>query len=82
MIEIESPLESELPICDAHHCLWERQPSGCILDDLLQGLRAGHNIVSTVAVECRYAYRNDGPDHLEPLGEIEFLESIELAPIQ
>ncbi|HUD00645.1 MAG TPA: amidohydrolase family protein [Candidatus Polarisedimenticolaceae bacterium] len=61
-------------MCDAH--LWQRPPGGYMLDDLLQDLRAGHNIVFTVAVECRYGYRNDGPDELRPVGEIEFLESI------
>jgi L-fuconolactonase len=76
MIEIESPLEPELPICDAHHHLCERPPSGYMLDDLLEDLRAGHNIVSTVAVECRYAYRDDGPDELKPVAEVEFLESV------
>jgi L-fuconolactonase len=76
MIEMESPLEPELPICDAHHHLWERPPSGYMLDDLLQDLRAGHNIVSTVAVECRYGYRNNGADKLKPVGEVEFLDSI------
>jgi L-fuconolactonase len=73
---IEPPLEPELPICDAHHHLWERPPSGYMLDDLLQDLRAGHNIVSTVAVECRYGYRNIGADKLKPVGEVEFLDSI------
>ncbi|HEX2229845.1 MAG TPA: amidohydrolase family protein, partial [Candidatus Binatia bacterium] len=76
MAEVESPLDPELPICDAHHHLWERPPSGYLLNDLLQDLRAGHNIVSTVAVECRYAYRTDGPDVLKPVGEVEFLETI------
>jgi predicted TIM-barrel fold metal-dependent hydrolase len=76
MAEMESPLEPELPICDAHHHLWERPPSGYMLDDLLQDLRAGHNIVSTVAVECRYAYRNEGADELKPVAEVEFLESV------
>jgi L-fuconolactonase len=76
MIEIESTLEPELPICDAHHHLWERPPGGYLLDEFLLDLRAGHNIVSTVAVECRYGYRNDGPEHLKPVGEVEFLESI------
>jgi predicted TIM-barrel fold metal-dependent hydrolase len=76
MMEIESPLEPELPICDGHHHLWQRPPRGYMLDDLLQDLRAGHNIVSTVAVECRYGYRNDGADELKPVGEVEFLESI------
>jgi predicted TIM-barrel fold metal-dependent hydrolase len=76
MIETESPLEPELPICDAHHHLWQRPPRGYMLDDLLEDLRAGHNIVSTVAVECRYAYRNHGAEELKPVGEVEFLESI------
>lgn len=76
MIETESPLEPELPICDAHHHLWERPATGYLLNDLLQDLRAGHNIVSTVAVECGYAYRNDGADELKPVGEVEFLENV------
>ena len=76
MSEPESPLEPELPICDAHHHLWQRPPHGYMLEDLLQDLSAGHNIVSTVAVECRYAYRRGGPDELKPVGEVEFLESV------
>ena len=76
MIETESALEPELPICDAHHHLWERRPSRYMLNDLLEDLRAGHNIVATVAVECRYAYRDSGPDELRPVGEVEFLESV------
>ena len=76
MLELESPLEPELPICDAHHHLWERPSSRYMLDDLLQDLRGGHNIVSTVAVECRYAYRHGGPEELKPAGEVEFLERV------
>lgn len=76
MTELESPLEPELPICDAHHHLWQRPPHGYMLEDLLQDLRAEHNIVSTVAVECRYGYRRGGPDEFKPVGEIEFLESV------
>lgn len=75
-IEIEAPLESDLAICDAHHHLWERLPNGYLLDDLLQDLRSGHNVVSTVAVECHYAYRKVGPNELRPVGETEFLESV------
>jgi len=76
MIEIEAPLDPELPICDAHHHLWARPPRGYLLDDLLQDLRGGHNVVSTVAVECRYAYRKGGSEELQPVGETEFLESV------
>jgi predicted TIM-barrel fold metal-dependent hydrolase len=70
----ETALEPELPICDAHHHLWERTPNRYLLDDLLNDLGAGHNIVSTVAVECGYGYRKDGPEHFKPIGETEFLE--------
>lgn len=71
----EVPLDAELAICDAHHHLWERPPSGYLLDDLLQDLRSGHNVVSTVAIECGYGYRKDGPQDFLPVGETEFLES-------
>ena len=33
-------------------------------------------MVSTVAIECRYGYRQDGPELMKPVGETEFLESI------
>lgn len=76
----ESPFEPalapEMPICDPHHHLWERPPRDYLLDELLQDLRSGHNVVSTVAVECRYAYREGGPEELRPVGETEFLESV------
>jgi predicted TIM-barrel fold metal-dependent hydrolase len=71
---VETALEPELPICDAHHHLWERPPQRYLLDDFVGDLKAGHNIVSTVAVECGYGYRTDGPEHLQPVGETEFLE--------
>jgi L-fuconolactonase len=72
----ELPLEPELPICDAHHHLWERPPDVYLLDDLLSDLNSGHDIVSTVAIECGYGYRKDGPERMKPIGETEFLESI------
>jgi len=75
-LQIEAPLEPELPICDAHHHLWERPPHGYLLDDLLVDLRSGHNVVSTVAIECRYGYRESGAEDLKPVGEVEFLEAV------
>ena len=72
----ETALEPELPICDPHHHLWERPPRDYLLDELLGDLRSGHKVVSTVAVECRYAYRKDGPEELRPVGETEFLEGV------
>ncbi|MGH7886335.1 MAG: amidohydrolase family protein, partial [Candidatus Binatia bacterium] len=73
---IEGALDPALAICDAHHHLWQRPPGGYLLDDLLQDLRSGHNIVATVAIECGYGYRKDGPEELRPVGESEFLENV------
>lgn len=75
-VEREGALEPALPICDAHHHLWQRPPHDYLLNDLLQDLHSGHNIVSTVAIECHYGYRNDDPEELRPVGETEFLESL------
>jgi predicted TIM-barrel fold metal-dependent hydrolase len=71
----ESALDRDLPICDAHHHLWERPPETYLLKDLTADLQSGHNIVSTVAVECGYGYRTGGPEELRPVGEVEFLEA-------
>ena len=78
MILIEEALEPDLPICDAHHHLWERAPNRYFLSDLVADLRSGHHIAATVAVECGYGYRKSGADELKPLGETEFLEGVAL----
>jgi L-fuconolactonase len=72
----EAPLEPELPICDAHHHLWERSGDSYLLADFLEDTGSGHNVVATVAIECRAMYRRVGPDELKPVGETEFLESV------
>lgn len=72
----ELPLEPGLPICDAHHHLWERPPNVYLLDHLLSDLNSGHDIVSTVAIECGYGYRKNRPEKMKPVGETEFLESM------
>lgn len=72
----EFAIDPELPICDSHHHLWERPPKDYLLGELLQDLGSGHNVVSTVAVECRYSYRQGGPEELRPVGETEFLDQV------
>ena len=72
----EPALEPEMPICDAHHHLWQRAAEHYLLADLLADLEGGHNVVATVAVECRAMYRDHGPEELKPLGETEFLTMI------
>ena len=47
-----------------------------MLDDLLRDTTSGHNIVSTVFLECSSMYREDSPEHLKPLGETEFTAAV------
>lgn len=72
----EEILEPDLPICDPHHHLWDHPNSRYMLDELLQDTTTGHNICSTVFVECSSMYRADGPVSLLPVGETEFVQGI------
>jgi predicted TIM-barrel fold metal-dependent hydrolase len=36
----------------------------------------GHNLVSTVFVECSSMYRANGPDNMKPVGETEFVNGV------
>jgi predicted TIM-barrel fold metal-dependent hydrolase len=73
---MEIAIDPELPICDSHHHLWERPPRDYLLGELLDDIQSGHNVVTTVAVECRYSYRQAGPEELRPVGETEFLDKV------
>ena len=73
---MEEALDPALPICDAHHHLWERANARYFRADFLRDAGTGHNIVSTIAVECRAMYRQTGIESLKPVGETEFLESV------
>lgn len=71
---VEEVLNSDQRIIDPHHHLWPlggALPYG--LDDLHGDTGDGHNIESTVFVECGAGYRTDGPEHLRPVGETEFV---------
>jgi len=72
----EQAQEPELPICDPHHHLWEFPTSVYLVDELLQDLQAGHNVVKTVYVECDENYRTEGPAALFPVGETAFVDRV------
>ncbi len=72
----EAALDPECPICDPHHHLWEFPDSVYLVDEFLQDLNAGHNIVKTVYLECDQKYRKAGPEHLFPVGETEYVERV------
>ncbi len=72
----EEILEPDLPICDPHHHLWDHAQSRYLLDELLADTGSGHNVVSTVFVECASMYRAGGPEPLRAVGETEFVNGI------
>ena len=72
----EDILEPELPIVDPHHHLWDHPGNKYYLDELLSDVDSGHNIVSTVFLQCFWAYRTSGPEEMKPVGETEFVASV------
>lgn len=77
----EQALEPDLPICDPHHHLWDFRSGGAtqpryLLDEMLEDVGGGHNIVSTVFIECGAMFREDGPEAYKCIGETEFVNGI------
>ncbi|MFA5315908.1 MAG: amidohydrolase family protein [Dehalococcoidales bacterium] len=75
-MENEEILNPDLPICDAHHHLWDRPNDRYLVREFLRDTGSGHNIVKTVFVGCKTMYRQDGPVEMRPVGETEFIERI------
>ena len=68
----EEALEPDLPICDPHHHLWDRPEGRYLCGDLIVDAQ-GHNVVSTVFIECMSMYRDEGPEPMRPVGETEYV---------
>ena len=75
-LTIEDAIEPDLPICDAHHHLWDRPNERYLLEELLQDTGGGHNIVQTIFVECGAMHRKTGPRQMQPVGETEFMNDL------
>ena len=75
-LTLEDPIEPELPICDSHHHLWGLPRGHYFLEELLEDIRGGHNIIQTVFMECRSMYKKAGPNEMKPVGETEFVQGI------
>jgi L-fuconolactonase len=77
---VETALEPDLPICDTHHHLWdhrkERVHKRYLMDEIQKDMKTGHNIVSSVFIECHAMYRADGSEVLKPVGEVEFVNGV------
>ena len=74
----ETVLEPELAIIDTHHHLWKNPSRRCtyVLEDLWADTDSGHNIEMTVFIDSRSCFREDGPEHLKPIGETEFVATV------
>ncbi len=75
-LTIEDPIDPDLAICDPHHHLWDINGDRYLLDELLQDIGGGHNVVKTVFVECQAMYRQSGPVEMQPIGETEFVAAV------
>jgi L-fuconolactonase len=69
----EPVVDPEQRIVDPHHHLWPSGPLPYSLADLLADVGGGHRIERTVFMECRAAYRTEGPAAFAPVGETEWV---------
>ncbi len=77
----EETLEPEIPICDPHHHFWVSRPEPVhyqryLLPELTADVTSGHNVRSTVFIEVHCEYRQDGPEEMKPVGEVEYVQAI------
>src|SRR5882672_9875738 len=72
----EEVLDPDIEICDPHHHLWDVPASRYMLGELLADTGSGHNVTSTVFVECMSGYRTESPEPMRPVGETEFVENV------
>src|SRR5687767_3468660 len=66
-------------IVDAHQHLWDdKKPR--LPDYMFPDFRAdaedGHRVTTAVYVDCGWAYRSEGPEHLRPVGETESIAAV------
>jgi predicted TIM-barrel fold metal-dependent hydrolase len=69
----ETPIDPDRDIVDPHHHLWPQPDMHYNLDQLWSDTDAGHAVSQTIFMECGAAYRPNGPEHLRPVGETEFV---------
>ncbi len=79
-LTIEKTIEPNLRICDPHHHLWVNQPHRIspryLIHDCMEDITSGHNVVSTVFIECGDMYKASGESKLRVIGETEFANGI------
>ena len=77
LAQVQEPaIDPGREIVDPHHHLWTRGGTSYELAELWADTDTGHNVVQTVFVECHAAYRANGPEHLKPIGETEYVAAM------
>lgn len=74
----EEIVEPERRILDPHHHLWSTPAfwGKYELEDLWKDTGSGHNVEKTIFIDCHSNYRTDGPEHLRPIGETEYVAAV------
>ena len=76
---VEPIVDPERVIVDPHHHFWHHERFPYLLENLWMDTSSGHRVEQTVFVECASSYRSEGPEHLRPVGETEFVAEIAAA---
>jgi predicted TIM-barrel fold metal-dependent hydrolase len=71
-LRTEEIIDPTRPIVDPHHHLWDRGGQRYLMEEIVDDIASGHNIIATVYVEARSMYRATGPEAFRPAGEVEF----------
>ena len=72
----EDIIDPARPIVDPHHHLWDRGGQRYLIEEMVDDIGSGHNIVATVYVDCRSMYRAHGLEAFRPVGEVEFANGV------
>ena len=79
----EPPLSPHIPLVDTHHHFWGEGHFGAarfgsfLPEDFIATVgSSGHRLAATVYVDCGWAFRGSGPEHLRCVGETEYVETV------
>ena len=77
----EEAIEPDLPICDAHHHLWDGPGARgrYLVNEYLRDCQGGHKVIKTVFLECGTMYRKEGAAEMQSVGETEFVQALTAA---
>ena len=72
----EPILDPDLPIVDSHIHLFDLPNNRYMVEDYLEDAQGGHNVLAAIYCETQTFARTTGPDHMKPLGEVEFANGV------